>query len=138
PVALIGAATLLVVAAGALLAIADPPSLAGFAFVATLTVALVVSERSVASQPAAGGGALDEFQLMPSDEVDLRQVEVQPGNLLVPVRRPHVLTHLVGALRTAGDRDVVAMTVRVVGVDVPDDTAQDPRATDQERRLLSA
>jgi hypothetical protein len=43
-----------------------------------------------------------------------------------------VLTHLVAALRTAGDRDVVAMTVRVVGVDVPDDTAQDPRATDEE------
>ena len=63
---------------------------------------------------------------------------MRPGNFLVPVRRPHVLTHLVGALRTAGDRDVVAMTVRLVGVDVPDDPAQDPRATDEERRLLSA
>ena len=30
------------------------------------------------------------------------------------------------------------MTVRLVGIDVPDDPAQDPRATDEERRLLSA
>ena len=65
-------------------------------------------------------------------------VEARPGNFLVPVRRPHVLAHLVGALRAAGDRDVVAMTVRLVGVDVPDDPTQDPRATEDERRLLSA
>jgi magnesium transporter len=138
PVGLVGAAALLVAAAGSLVAIADPPSLAGFALVAALTVALVVSERSIASQPAGGSGTLDEFQLLPSDDVDLRQVEVRPGNFLVPVRRPHVLAHLVGALRAAGDRDVVAMTVRLVGVDVPDDSTQDPRATDEERRLLSA
>jgi hypothetical protein len=30
------------------------------------------------------------------------------------------------------------MTVRIVGLDVPDDPTEDPRATDEERRLLSA
>ena len=129
PLGLIGAAVLLVLAAAGLLAVADPPSLAGGALVAALTIALVVSKRSVASQPESGS-ALDEFQLLPSDDVDLRHVAVRPGNFLVPVRRPHVLTHLVSALRAAGDRDVVAMTVRLVGVDVPDDPTQDPRATD--------
>lgn len=138
PIGLIGAAAVLIVTAGALVAVADPPSLAGLALVAALTVALVISERSVASQRAPGGSTLDEFQLLPSADVDLRQVEVRPGNFLVPVRRPHVLAHLIGALRAAGDRDVVVMTVRLVGVDVPDDPGQDPRATDDERRLLSA
>ena len=56
----------------------------------------------------------------------------------MPVRRPHVLTHLISAIRAAGDRDVVAMTVRVIGVDVPDDPTQDPRATEHERQLFSA
>src|SRR5438445_1133972 len=59
-------------------------------------------------------------------------------NFLVPVRKPHVMTHLIAALRAAGDRDVVAMTVRLVGVDVPDDPTVRPRATEDERRLLSA
>ena len=36
---------------------------------------------------------------------------------------PASLAHLTAALRAAGDRDVVAMTVRLVGVDVPDDPA---------------
>ena len=137
PVGLIGAAALLLLAAGGLAATADPPSFAGFALVAGLTVVLVASKRSVASQPEPGL-ALDEFQLLPSDDVDLRRIEARPGNFLVPVRRPHVLTHLTSAIRAAGDRDVVAMTVRVVGVDVPDDPTQDPRATEQERRLFSA
>ncbi len=97
------------------MAIGDAPSLAGFALVAALTTALVVSKRSVAAQPERPGIALDEFQLLPSDDVDLRRAEARPGNFLVPVRRPHVLTHLVSAIRAAGDRDVVAMTVRVVG-----------------------
>ena len=61
-----------------------------------------MSERSAAAQAdAAHEGALDEFQLLPSDEVDLQQVEARPGNLLVPVRKPHVLTHLIAALRAA-------------------------------------
>ena len=138
PLGLIGTATLLVLAAGGLVAIADPPSLAGFALVAVLTAALVVSKRSVAAQPERPGVALDEFQLLPSDDVDLRRTEARPGNFLVPVRRPHALTHLISAIRAAGDRDVVAMTVRVVGVDVPDDPTQDPRATEHERQLFSA
>jgi len=138
PLGLIVTAALLVLAAGGLVAIADPPSLAGFALVAVLTAALVISKRSVAAQPERPGLALDEFQLLPSDDVDLRHTEARPGNFIVPVRRPHVLTHLVSAIRAAGDRDVVAMTVRVIGVDVPDDPTQDPRATEQERQLFSA
>ena len=41
----------------------------------------------------------------------------------MPVRNPHSLAHVAAALQTAGDRDVVVMTVRLLGVDVPDDAS---------------
>src|SRR5262249_56159296 len=88
-------------------------------------------------RPPAARAALDPFQLLPSDDLALTQVQARPGNLLVRVRKPHALTPLVAGLRTAGDRDVVAMTVRLVGVDVPDDPTVDPRMTDDEEHLLS-
>jgi magnesium transporter len=138
PIGLLIAGALLAIGAIGLLVAVDAPSLAGALLVVTLTAALSVSARAVAAQPAADGATLDPFQLLPSDEVDLRQVEARPGNLLVPVRKPYTLTHLTAAIRAAGDRDVVAMTVRLVGVDVPDDPALDPRATDEERHLFSA
>jgi magnesium transporter len=138
PLGLIGAAIVLAIAAGALIAVADPPSLAGLACVAAVTIALVASEHSVAGQPVGPRAVVDDFQLLPADVVDLRQVDVRPGNFLVPVRRPHILAHLVGAIRDAGDRDVVAMTVRLVGMDVPDDPAHDPQATEEEQALFSA
>jgi magnesium transporter len=115
----------------------DAPSLAGAMLLAALTTFLVVSERSVAAQLDTAPGALDDFQLLPADQEDLTHVEARPGNVLVPVRRPGVLAHLNAALRAAGGRDVVAMTVRLVGVDVPDDPSTAPRATGDERRLLS-
>jgi magnesium transporter len=115
----------------------DAPSLAGTMLLAALTALLIVSERSVAKELDAAPGALDHFQLLPADHEDLTHVEARPGNVLVPVRRPGVLAHLNAALRAAGDRDVVAMTVRLVGVDVPDDPSTAPRATGDERRLLS-
>jgi magnesium transporter len=138
PLGLLISAGLLAAGLAALLATADAPSLAGLAIISALAVALVISERSVASHAEHANGTLDEFQLLSADDVDFGPGEVRPGSFLVPVRRPHSLAHLVGALRTAGGREVVAMTVRLVGVDVSDDHAQDPRATDEERRLLSA
>ena len=84
---------------------------------AGLTILLTSSERIVSARPETSSAALDEFQLLPSEDVDLRQVDARPGNFLVPVRKPHAMTHLLAALRAAGDRDVVAMTVRVVGTE---------------------
>jgi magnesium transporter len=138
PVGLFLVAGLLALPALCLLIVLDAPSLAGAALLAGMTALLVVSERSAAAQPEAASGALDEFQLLPAGHEDLTHVEARPGNVLVPVRKPGVLAHLIAALRVAGDRDVVAMTVRLVGVDVPDDPSSMPRTTDDERRLLSA
>jgi magnesium transporter len=139
PIGLFAIAVLLAIPAAALVATLDPPTLACAALVNALALVLIMSERGLTARSSAHEGTgLDEFQLLPSDDVDLQQVDARPGNFLVPVRKPHSMTHLVAALRAAGDRDVVAMTVRLVGVDVSDDPTIQPRATDDERRLLSA
>jgi magnesium transporter len=138
PIGLVAVAVLLAVPGLSLLVALDAPSIAGAALVATVTALLIVSERSTAAHPDSARAALDEFQLLPSGDADLTHVDARPGNVLVPVRKPGALTHLTAALRVAGDRDVVAMTVRLVGVDVPDDPSAAPRTTDDESRLLSA
>jgi magnesium transporter len=127
---------LVVVPSIAVLAVPDGGTLAGTVLVLALASALLFGVRRATD--TAPSPSLDEFQLFPSDDVDLQHVKAGPGNLLVPVRKPHVLTHLIAALHAARDRDVVVMTVRLVGVDVPDDLAINPRATDDERVLLSA
>ena len=65
-------------------------------------------------------------------------MHVRPGNILVAVRHPHSLGHLAAALQQVGDRDVVVMTARLLGLDVPDDgTAVSPTPTPEERFLFS-
>jgi magnesium transporter len=138
PIGLWLAGVFVVVPSVAVLAAPDAGTFAGSVLVLVLAAALLVGARRAARQASQSPSTLDEFQLLPSHEVDLQQVEARPGNLLVPVRKPHVLTHLEAALHSARDRDVVVMTVRIIGVDVPDDPSINPRATDDEKRLLSA
>ena len=133
PIGMISAAAVLAASVIGLLLVVDAPSIAGVTLVGALTAALSMTARAAAGHAAPDETALDPFQLLPSGDLDLRQVRVRPGNFLVPVRKPHALTHLVAALRAARDRDVVAMTVRLVGIDVADDSAIDPRTTTAER-----
>ncbi|MGH9140687.1 MAG: APC family permease, partial [Vicinamibacterales bacterium] len=138
PVGLILLTGVLALSGFGLLLSVDAPSLAGAALLAAMTAVLTMTERSAAAHRDPSQPALDEFQLLPSGDADLTHVDAGPGSLLVPVRKPGALTHLTAALRGAGDRDVVAMTVRLVGVDVSDDPSATPRTTADESRLLSA
>ncbi len=82
--------------------------------------------------------AADAFDLLPATEISLDQIQVRPGNVLVPVRNPHALDHVAAALRAAGDRDVVVMTVRLVDTDCPGTTPPaKARRRGYERQLLS-
>ena len=98
----------------------------------------VQRRRAHGARVGAGGRGADAALRSPPVAGDgHRQVDVRPGNLLVPIRRPGALAHLGTALQHAGDRDVVVMTVRIVGVDASDEMAVRPETTDQERRLLN-
>ena len=80
----------------------------------------------------------DAFELLPSSELVRGQVDARPGNLLVTIRNPHALAHVASALKAAADRDVVIMTVRVIGVDADEDGASQTAPTPAESRLFSS
>ena len=118
-----------------MLATGDVPSIATTALLATLFLLLTLLGRD--SESPAVAEDQETFDVLPAAELSLAHVEVRPGNVLVPVRNPHSLAHVAAALQTARDRDVVVMTVRLLGVDVPDDASTDTAPTPPEERLLS-
>jgi magnesium transporter len=77
------------------------------------------------------------FDLMISSELSPHQIGARPGNVLVPVRNPHLLAHVVAALHTPGDRDVVVMTARLLDADITEEGGNQTTPTSYERRLLS-
>jgi magnesium transporter len=129
--------SLIGVPAVAALASGDAASIAG-AVILTILTALLATKRATDADQKALAEAIDEFHLLHASDAGLTSVEARPGNLLVAVRRPHFLAHLMAALQAAGDRDVVAMTVRLVGPDVSGDPDNRPNFTEDERRLFTA
>jgi magnesium transporter len=111
----------------------DVPSIAALGF--TFVVGTVLAARKRSEPPDV---AVEEapFQLTTSRDVSLGQVDVRPDNILVAVRHPHSLSHLVSAMQAAGDRDVVALCVRVLGVDI-DEASEGTTSTQAERYLFS-
>jgi magnesium transporter len=78
----------------------------------------------------------DAFELLQASDLSLGQVEARPDNVLVSVRSPHSLAHVASALQASSDRDVVVMTVRLLGAH-DDDPAAGSGATAAERQLFS-
>ena len=129
------AVAIVAAAAGAgALAAGNPPSIATAGLLVALSLVFTEPGRRIG---APEGDDLDTFELLPSSEVAVGQVQARPGNILVPVRNPHALGHVAAALRDARDRDVVVMTARLFGIDVDDDTSHSEAPTEAERRLFS-
>src|SRR6266516_2983307 len=132
PVGLIGVGAIVSLSALAMLLLGDIPSIAAASLIGGLGLSMAVgrkgSRSSVADQE-------EPFELLTSPDVSLGQVEVRPENVLVAVRHPHSLAHLVGALQAAGDRDVVVVTIRLLGID--EDAGEGTSSTRDERYLFS-
>jgi magnesium transporter len=133
PVGLLAAALLVASALAVMFTGGDIASVTAAALVGSLTLLFSPARRRTDRDPAEGS---DVLEVLPSSEVSLGQVEARRGNLLVPVRNPHALTHLTAALQTPRDRDVVVMTVRLLGND-GDEGSGDASPTHAERALLS-
>jgi magnesium transporter len=109
-----------------------------------LSVALLVAAVGLVAvtRPAAVGAAADEstneFELESTDDVRLGQVEARPGNILVAVRDPHQVAQVAAALQVSGDRDVVVMTVRLLGLDADLEASGAAGPTPAEQRLFSS
>jgi magnesium transporter len=78
------------------------------------------------------------FELSTLPDISLGDVEVRPDNVLICVRHPHSLAHVTSALQEAGDRDVVVVTVRLLGIDVDNETGESDASTLEERRLFAS
>jgi len=100
-------------------------------------LALTLSMRR-ATRPPMPEESGTEFELESIDDVRMGQVDARPGNILVTVRHPHQFAQVVAALQAAGDRDVVVMTVRLLGLDADTDTPATTEPSASEQRLFSS
>src|SRR4030095_14347229 len=78
----------------------------------------------------------ETFELLPASDLSLGQVQASPRNVLLAVRNRGTLAHVAAAFQDAGNRDVVVMTARVLGVDEDGDTAAGGEPTVGDRGLL--
>ncbi len=113
---------------------ADGAAVTGVGLVAATAAVLIASERA-AHEPEDHDGPADDVELLHAT-VGAEHLQVAPGSLLVPVRKPGALAPLAGALRAAGTREVVVMTVRLAGVDASEERLLSVELTDDERRLF--
>src|SRR5262245_39476811 len=134
PVGLIAVGIVASLCALAMLLRGDIPSLAVVSLVLGLGFVLAAGRRVGSSRIAVEE---EPFELSTSPDVSLQEVKVQPNSVLVCIRHPHSLAHVVSALQEAGDRDVVIVTVRLLGIDVDDETGGGASSTRDERRLFS-
>jgi len=113
-------------------------TVSGVVFTLALYTAFAWSERSTARRRAQAS-ELDQFQLMPSEDIQEGVGDIEPGNVLVPVRDYNTLAHLTAVVREVQRRDVVVMTVRVMrGPDAGSEGFErDELFTDYEQRLFT-
>jgi magnesium transporter len=135
PVGLSVCLLIVAVAAAAMIAEGDGGGIAALTMIASLTFVFTGFWRGAAAAVAAEDSEV--LDVLQAPELSLDQVEARPGNVLVLVRNPYSLAHVAAALQTSRDRDVVAMTVRLLGVDVTDDGFDDPTPTASEKKVLT-
>jgi magnesium transporter len=134
PVGLITVGVAVSLSAGAMLLRGDIPSFVAASMIVALGFVMPAGRQGTASVIAEEE---EPFELSTSSDISLGQVQVHPDNVLVCVRHPHSLAHVVAALQDAGDRDVVVVTVRLLGIDVDDETGGGLTSTREERYLFS-
>ena len=126
---IVGGCTLAMIVTG------DIATIASAVLVGAVSTSITLGRRR---RPAADVPADESAaDLLRAVELSLGQIAARPGNILVPVRNPHALSHVVAALQAPGDRDVVVMTARLIDVDVSEDAVGQGTPTTYERRLLS-
>ena len=99
-----------------------------------LSAAALLGTRTRRVEPSSPDA--DASDLLMSSEVFGADLTESTGSILVPVRNPHLLAHLAAALRSSPSREVVVMTVRLLGDDGIED-AERAQPTQAERVLFS-
>jgi magnesium transporter len=137
PVGLIATGVVIAGAALAALAAGDAPAVAAATILVVIALVLLTAGRTV--EPEAPDQAPTAFDVLSDASVSPVQLGTRPGCVLAPVRNPHLLDHVAAALKSAGDRDVVVMTIRVLDPDAATpSSAAEVGPTPQERKLFEA
>jgi amino acid transporter len=112
-------------------------TIAGTAFTAGFFITFVVSERITRRQQQ-DAAHLEKFRVAGSSDVAAETLNVRPGNVLVTVRDPHALHHLVYTLEHTDTvkQDIVVMTVRLFRSFAGPAVIDDKRAFDQYEQEL--
>jgi magnesium transporter len=116
-----------------LLGSGDVPSIVALLMIVGLYAGLAIAWKD----PVVPEVEDDEGTELPPGAVSVGNIDVRPGNVLVAVSRPDSLAHVVGALATAGDRDVVVVTIRLLGGAADYEATGDSASTRHERYLFS-
>jgi hypothetical protein len=112
----------------------------GLAFTILLFIVFTISERINTRKNKNKKGGLEEFNLDIRSEIDSSSVTAREGCVLVAVRDPHRLPHLVKVLEKTNLRrhDIVVMTVRQVSTGAGEyDLGENQLFTDYEKELFS-
>jgi hypothetical protein len=91
-------------------------TISGLAFTLTFFTTFILSERYNSRRGRSRERAPDNFLLDANSEFSAETVNVRPGNMLVAVRNPHLLDHVVKTLEKIDTRriDIVVVTVKRV------------------------
>jgi nucleotide-binding universal stress UspA family protein len=91
-------------------------TVSGVIFSALLFLGFTISEKRVQRSHGEAHVELDKFNLAPSADLTLNNVDIEPGNILVPVSTYYALYPLETALQRAGRRQaqIVVLHVRML------------------------
>jgi len=131
PVGLIAVGAVVSLSALAMVLRGDIPSIAAVSLIGGLGLSMAGSKRVESSVE----DEEEPFALSTSPDVSLGQVQVRPGNVVVGVHHADSLAHVVAALQAAGDRDVVVVTIRLLGEQ--EESLERTGSTREERYLFS-
>ena len=123
---LLGAASL------AMLVHADGGAVGATATLLSASCLLLLRAKPAAEAPPEG----DASDLLLSSHLFGQDLPSIPGCIIVPVRNPHVLSHLTAALRSSREHEIVVMSVRLIGGDAIEE-ADTSQPTASERAVFS-
>ena len=134
PIGLVGVAMVLASGAVAMLLAADIPAIAAAGLLLGLVVLFTMSAGTT---PATRPPSPTRWSCSRRATFCCGRSMPDRATFWSACAHPHSLAHVSAALQGSGDRDVVVMTVRLLGADVDDDESTETTATPAEQQLFS-
>jgi magnesium transporter len=126
---------LLVAAAVAVVIHGDAGGVGATAMLVSAALLLGLRPRPIEAEPPDADA--DASTLLSTSPLSADDLGPSPGSILVPVRNPHLLAHLMAALRAPRAHEVVVMGVRLIGGDAIEEAPDTTQPTAGERLVFT-